>query len=189
RPPGTGAATLRRIPGARVRSQGLLSGVVGNTGFEASPSASVANLLRVIGPLHCARPYASIGALSSPGGRRVREESAMQGDAKVVNAALDTLEQSTVCVRENRRLFSETRYRIAASRRRLNPAFAFTGAADEKVPDALRQSIRARLASGALFPVGSRVTAGNGSGNLCVVCRNRVDRYEIEYEIALGEGV
>jgi len=113
----------------------------------------------------------------------------MPGDARVVNAALDTIEQSTVCVRENRRLFSETRYRIAASRRRLNPAFAFTGAADEKLPDALRQSIRARLASGALFPVGSRVTAGNGSGNLCVVCRNRVDRYEIEYEIALGEGV
>lgn len=113
----------------------------------------------------------------------------MPGDATVVNAVLDMIEQSTVCVQQSRRLLSETRYRIAASRRLLNPAFAFTGAADEETPDALRQSIRARLASRALFRVGARVIAGNGSGNLCAVCRNRVDHCEIEYEISLGGGV
>jgi len=107
----------------------------------------------------------------------------------IAESALKQLVTSRQLVAQSRRSVSDTHQLVARSRRRLNPWFGLAGASDEELPDALRQSIRARLASGALFPVGSRVIAGNGSGNLCVVCRNRVDQYEIEYEIPLGEGV
>ena len=111
----------------------------------------------------------------------------MQAEAAVIDGALDVIAQSQSCVEENRRLLSETRYRIAASRRRLNPAFAVTGASDGG-DEWLRAWVRARLASGALFPVGPKATAGNGSGrHRCVVCGNPVGRLEVEYEIAVGE--
>ncbi len=107
----------------------------------------------------------------------------------IAESALKRVVTSRHLAEESRRSVSDTRYLVGRSRRQLNPWYALAGGSDVELPDALRQSIRARLASGALFPVGSRVIAGNGSGNLCVVCRNRVDHYEIEYEIPLGEGV
>jgi len=96
--------------------------------------------------------------------------------------------QSAVCVQTNRRLVAESRYHIAASRRLLNGAFALAGAAVSEHQD-LRASIRARLARGALFPVGGYVTAGNGSGKPCVVCHAPIDHMDVEYEIPLGHHV
>jgi len=96
--------------------------------------------------------------------------------------------QSKMCVRSNESILAVTRYRIAANRRRLNPAFAFAGASDDDTR-ALVLSIRARLASGALFPVGPKVHAGYGSGHDCVVCRIAVGRIDVEYEIPLGRGI
>ncbi len=52
------------IPGARMRSQGLLSGVLGDTGFEASLSASVAILLRVIAGWRVADEWARLPRLA-----------------------------------------------------------------------------------------------------------------------------
>jgi len=96
--------------------------------------------------------------------------------------------QSAVCVQTNRRLITESRYHIAASRRRLNSAFALAGAAVSEHQD-LRASIRARLARGALFPVSGYVTAGNGSGKPCVVCHAAINHMDVEYEIPLGHHV
>jgi len=50
--------------------------------------------------------------------------------ASVVAAALDVIVRSRARVRETGRLLSETRYRVATSRRHLNPAFALAGASD-----------------------------------------------------------
>jgi len=96
--------------------------------------------------------------------------------------------QSRMCVRSNESILAATHYRIAASRRRLNPAFAFAGSSDDDT-HALVASIRARLTSGALFPIGSHVVAGYGSGHDCVVCRIAIGRIDVEYEIPLEKGV
>src|SRR5262245_34837367 len=112
----------------------------------------------------------------------------MRTAAAMVKSALNVLLQSSACVSDNERLLSETRYRIAASRRRLNPAFALSGSSSNGA-DGLRGSVRDRLASGALFPVGSYVMAGNGSGKPCVVCRESITRADVEYEIPLGEHI
>jgi len=96
--------------------------------------------------------------------------------------------ESAVCVQTNRRLITESRDRIAASRRRLNRAFALAGSAVSEHQDLLA-SIRARLGSGALFPVDGYVTAGNGSGKPCVVCHAAINPTDVEYEIPLGHHV
>jgi len=112
----------------------------------------------------------------------------MNAGGFVVESALGVLEQSKTCAQTNRRLLVETRHRIAASWRRLNPAFAVAGSSDDET-HALVASVRARLASGALFRVGSHVIAGNGSGNDCVVCHAPIKRQEVEYEIDLGNRI
>ena len=104
----------------------------------------------------------------------------MQITDPVVDAALDTLTQSKAHVQENRRLLSETRYRIAASRRHLNPAFALTGGSDD---ERVRALVRARLSSGVLWPVnGHFFWAGYGRGQACVVCGSPIGGAEVEYE-------
>jgi len=89
------------------------------------------------------------------------------------------LEHAEAGVQTNRRLLSETRYRIAASRRRLNPAFAFSGSSD----DGLRTTVRARLASGALSPVDGYSWTGYGTGKACAVCDAPLSGAEVEYEV------
>ena len=106
----------------------------------------------------------------------------------LVVAALDTLVHSRARVREAQRLVSESFYRIAASRRRLNPAFAFEGSSDDE-HQALRKSIRERLATGALFPAGLKVIARSSRGHDCVVCRTPIVPADREYEVSLGENV
>jgi hypothetical protein len=90
------------------------------------------------------------------------------------------LGQAKVSVETNRRLLSETRYRVAASRRRLNPIFALSGSSG----DGRRATVRERLASGALYPVDGYSWAGHGTGKPCAVCDSPVSAAEVEYEVA-----
>lgn len=112
----------------------------------------------------------------------------MQTTDPFVVAALDLLVQSRARVHVTRRLLSESLYRIAASRRRLNPAFALEGSSDEQ-HQALRKSIRDRLATGALSPAGLRIVSGDGRGNDCVVCCTPIAPADVEYEIPLRDNV
>lgn len=103
----------------------------------------------------------------------------MLADATVVDATADLLLLSKACVQENQRLLSETRYRIAAGRRRLNPAFALTGSSgDGRTP-----SVRARLADGTLRPVNGYSSTGYGTGKMCVVCDSPISGAEVEYKV------
>src|SRR5215470_12747394 len=106
----------------------------------------------------------------------------------IVDVALDVLLQSKTRIQESRNLLFETRYRIAASRRRLNPAFACEGSSDDE-HQALRKSIRERLATEALFPAGLKVIARNSRGHDCVVCRTPIGPADREYEVSLGKNV
>ena len=94
------------------------------------------------------------------------------------------LAPSWVAIDANRSILCATRYRVAASRRRLNPAFAVTGGSAD---GELRDSVRSRLSNGTLFPVGGQVLAGRGSGHHCVVCRKAILTADVEYEIDLGD--
>jgi len=47
----------------------------------------------------------------------------------------------------------------------------------------LRQKIRTRLASGALFPVDGKVVAGKATGKLCTLCAMPISKGEIEHEV------
>lgn len=83
----------------------------------------------------------------------------------------------------NQAILTATRYRIAASRRRLNRAFAVSGAGD---PD-LNEIARALLLRGDLAPIqGTVAWAGRGSGKTCCVCGKSVDGSEVEYEVEEG---
>ena len=75
----------------------------------------------------------------------------MQLAAPVVDSARDTLTLSKSHVQENRRLLSETRHRIAASRRRLNPALALTGGSDDGAREPETSHIQIRRASAAIL--------------------------------------
>ena len=95
--------------------------------------------------------------------------------------------RSRMCIEANRALLATSRYRIAASRRRLNGHFAVCGGASP--PSA--ETVRAMLASGALFPInGHRVIvhAGAGSGKkVCILCQGRIDPSDLEYNVERGE--
>ena len=92
------------------------------------------------------------------------------------------LEQTRTRIRENRRLLTASRYRIASARRSLNPWFALTGGSDG---DGLRATIRARIATGALFPIhGTRAWASYGEDNPCIVCQEPITRAQVEYEVS-----
>jgi hypothetical protein len=92
-----------------------------------------------------------------------------------------TMAESKACVESNRRLLAASRLRIAASRRRLNPWFALAGSSES---DALRVVIRARLASGALFPVDGRAWGSRGIGKACVVCDEPITGEQVAYEVS-----
>jgi len=100
----------------------------------------------------------------------------------VVEAALNVIDQSRGCVETNRKLLSETRYRIAASRRRLNRAFSIAGASSE---DLLRHSVRYRLVAGELARIHQREAwAGRAkSGASCAVCGRSIEPGAPEYEV------
>lgn len=61
----------------------------------------------------------------------------------------------------------------------MNSDFAITGGS----APALRETVRALLASGMLPPAGGRVVAGHGTGRRCVICHEPVTREEVEYEL------
>lgn len=57
----------------------------------------------------------------------------MQADlASIVGDALNDIAQSRLRAQETRRLLSGSRYRVAASRRYLNPAFAIAGGSESE---------------------------------------------------------
>lgn len=92
------------------------------------------------------------------------------------------LEQTRASISVNCDMVAASRYRIAASRRRLNPWFALTGGSDT---DGLHAMVRARLATGALFPLQhTRAWASYGDDNPCVVCREPITRAQVEYEVS-----
>ena len=77
-----------------------------------------------------------------------------------------------------------TRYRLAASRRLLNPFFGVSGGGYSR----LNEMARELLDCGDLLPIGGNVTwAGHGSGKTCCVCRKPVQGSEVEYEVELGQ--
>jgi hypothetical protein len=110
----------------------------------------------------------------------------MQISDPVADAALDNLTHFKAQIQQNRRLLSETRYRIASSRRRLNPAFALKGGADDD--ERVRATVRSRLSTGALWPVNGRLWAGHGRGMACVVCGSPIGATEVEYETEGPDG-
>ena len=79
-------------------------------------------------------------------------------------------------------LLAQTRQLIATSRRWLNPGFGLSGGATPPSPE----TVRARLASGGLFPIGDKARMGRGRGTRCAVCGNHVEPSDIEYEISGG---
>ena len=99
-----------------------------------------------------------------------------------MDADLTMLEQTRVRISANYAMVAASRHRIAAARRRLNPWFALTGSSDN---DGLRALVRARLATGALFPLhGTRAWASYGEDNPCLVCREPITRAQVEYEVS-----
>ncbi len=107
----------------------------------------------------------------------------MRAEASVIDAALDVIEQSRACVRENRRLLADTRYRIAASRRRLSPAFFSGGSADDS--GGIHERVLARLLSGELAPLlEGECWAGIARGEqTCAVCGEPIEKEDAEYEV------
>jgi hypothetical protein len=92
------------------------------------------------------------------------------------------LEQTRACIRENHRLLASSRSRIVSARRHLNPWFAVTGGSDG---DGLRATIRARIATGTLFPIhGTRAWASYGEDRPCIVCQEPITRAQVEYEVS-----
>jgi len=107
----------------------------------------------------------------------------MRAEASVMDAALDVIDQSRACVRENRRLLADTRYRIAASRRRLSPAFAFSGGSADD--GGIHERVLARLLCGELAPLlEGECWAGIARGEqTCSVCGEPIEKEDAEYEV------
>src|SRR5262249_31744947 len=86
--------------------------------------------------------------------KRCASSEPATGKDLVMSATQDVLLEylladSRACVESNRRLLSESRYRVAATRRRLNPAFGLSGGSPDN--GVLRTTVRERLGSGSLF--------------------------------------
>lgn len=92
------------------------------------------------------------------------------------------LEQTRASIASNRAILLLSRYRIAASRRRLNPAFAVSGGAAPP----RRVAVRALLITGVLPPPSAEILAGPGSGRRCAICHEPVASAEVEYELYGG---
>src|SRR5207302_8590028 len=91
--------------------------------------------------------------------------------------------ESKIRCLESRKLLAGSRYRIASSRRLLNPAFAVSGGSSG---DDLYKTVRDRLARGALFVAPQRVWAGHGTGRHCIVCDVASTATEVERQITHG---
>ena len=103
----------------------------------------------------------------------------MDGEATVVGGALDRIALSKARMLENQRLLSETRHRIAASRRRLNRMFAVAGGVDEADgpqhdPDLLDRVIRAVHDKKLPARQADALRGGRGVGAACSVCERPV---------------
>jgi hypothetical protein len=87
-------------------------------------------------------------------------------------------------VAANLALLRSTRYRIAVSRRSLNPFFGVSGGRDSRLNDVAREL----LGCGQLPPLRGNVAwAGYGTGKICCVCGSSVQGSEVEYQVELGE--
>jgi len=91
--------------------------------------------------------------------------------------------ESKIRCLESRKLLAGSRYRIACSRRLLNPAFAVLGGSSG---DDLHKVVRDRLSRGALFPAPQKVWAGHGTGRICIVCDAAITASEVEHAIIDG---
>jgi hypothetical protein len=89
---------------------------------------------------------------------------------------------SNAHVLASRALLARTRRLIATSRRWLNPGFGLSGGSTPPSPE----TVRARLASGELFPIRDKARMGRGRGKRCAVCGDHVEAPDIEYEIPGG---
>ena len=91
--------------------------------------------------------------------------------------------ETRACITANRAVLTSSRHRIAASRRWLNRYFDVSGGSAPP----LRESVRAMLARGRLFPInGHRVVvyAGAGSGKKsCGVCDGGIAPSDLEYNV------
>jgi hypothetical protein len=96
----------------------------------------------------------------------------------------DILTRTERCVETSRATLAQAAFRIARSRRVLNPAWGLSGGADPS----LRESIRTRLSSGSLFPANNRVVAGRGSQEPCLLCGGTVYKAEVQYDVKDGAG-
>src|SRR2546427_11049568 len=86
--------------------------------------------------------------------------------------------ESKIRCLESRKLLAGSRYRVACSRRLLNPAFAVSGGSSG---DDLYKTVRDRLARGALFPAPQKVWAGHGTGRICIVCGGAIPATRSEH--------
>ena len=80
--------------------------------------------------------------------------------------------------RTNLKDLDASRRLLAHSRRLLHRAWWMAGASD----DDLRLTIRARLATGALFSAPDKIWSGPGTGRTCVVCGTAISSGEMENE-------
>ncbi len=92
-------------------------------------------------------------------------------------------DESRAFVSGNRALLGITRHRIAVSRRILNRAFGLSGGRVSPEEDALRLSIRERMASGVLFWASGHSHMRRGTGRPCDVCGKPIDNGSLEREV------
>ncbi len=95
-----------------------------------------------------------------------------------LSRTLDRLSRSRESLQNNRVLVAASDYRLATSRRLLNPTGP--GAVPSR-DDQLRVLARGRLASGVLFAPRVAMWAGFGSGLPCAVCEEAVGPLDAEY--------
>jgi hypothetical protein len=93
----------------------------------------------------------------------------------LVDATIERCRKSLEGLDTSRRL-------LAHSRRLLHRAWWMVGGSD----DDLRLTIRARLATGALFSAPDKIWSGPGTGRTCVVCGTTISSREVENEMILG---
>jgi len=99
------------------------------------------------------------------------------------------VENSTALCHENQRLLTTSRFLIAVNRRSLNPYWGLSGGSeDDGHGGALLLSVRSRLERGVLIPAPHKVWAGNGTGQICVACTQKIYPDEVENEISVREG-
>jgi len=104
--------------------------------------------------------------------------------ASVPRSRAQLWERSKACHVSNRAILIATRYRIAASRRQLNPAFGVSGCADGLLPDNLRD----RLVNGELPVLADGMGWGGRAAEQheCVVCFGSIAKGQSECAVKGG---